>query len=379
MLKRKIALGLSALLSIGILSGCGAKSSSSDEIKIGFVGPLTGEIATFGQSAKNALTILEEEANKNGGVLGKKIKFIYQDDEGKPAGSASVAQKLINNDKVVAIVGPQTSGTSSSVAPITEKLKVPMVTGSATNPKVTEAGTFTFRACFVDPFQGLVNAKFAAEDLKAKTAAVLFNNGDDYSSGLADNFIKNFEKLGGKVVASETYNKGDQDFNAQLTKIKPQNPDVLFLPDYYGTVALIAKQARSLGIQSTFMGGDGWDSEKLYEIGGTAVNGAYFSNHYSADDTSKEVTDFKKAYQAKFNSVPDTMAVLNYDAARIIIEAIKTAGKTDPVAIKDAIYKTNLTGVSGKITLDEKRNAVKSAVVVKVEGNKNTFVKRIQP
>jgi branched-chain amino acid transport system substrate-binding protein len=254
-----------------------------------------------------------------------------------------------------------------------------MVTGTATNPKVTESGEYTFRTCFQDPFQGTVTSKFASETLKAKTAVVLYDNGNDYSSGLAENFKKSFEKLGGKVVASETYSKGDQDFSAQLTKVKPLNADVMFLPDYYGTVALIAKQARSLGVTSTFVGTDGWDSSDLYKIGGKAVDGAYFSNHYSPDDTSKEVTDFKKAYNDKYKAVPDTMAVLNYDAAKILLEAIKAAGKTDGDAVKEALKKTNLSVVSGKVSFDANRNAVKSAVMVKVQGDKNTFVERVNP
>lgn len=379
MLRKKMVLTLCMTLTLGVLSGCAAKGADSSEIKIGVVIPLTGEISTYGQSGKNGLELYAEEVNKAGGVLGKNIKFVYADDEGKAANSVTAAQKLINNDKVVSIIGPWTSGCAISAGPVINQSKIPMVTGTATNPKVTDAGEYVFRSCFQDPFQGTVTSKFAYEDLKAKTAAVLYNNGDDYSSGLEENFKNNFEKLGGKVVSVETYGKGDQDFNAQLTKIKPLNPDVIFLPDYYGTVALIAKQARNLGITSTFVGTDGWDSSSLSEIGGTAVNGAYFSNHYSPDDTSKEVADFKKAYEEKYKTVPDTMAVLNYDAAKITVEAIKAAGKLDSTAIKEALKKTDTTTVSGKVSFDEKRNAVKSAVIVKVEGNKNTFVKRINP
>jgi branched-chain amino acid transport system substrate-binding protein len=379
MLKRKIALALSMMLTLGVMAGCGKASSSSGDIKIGVILSLTGDIATYGQSGKNGLEILQEEVNKSGGVLGKNIKFVFEDDESKATTSVTAAQKLINNDKVVGIVGPLTSGQSSSVGPIANQFKVPMITGTATNPKVTDSGEYVFRSCFQDPFQGIVTSKFAVEDLKAKTAAILFDNGNDYSSGLAENFKANFEKLGGKVVASENYNKGEQDFNAQLTKLKALNPEVLFLPDYYGTVALVAKQARALGMTSTFVGGDGWDSSDLFKIGGEAVNGAYFSNHYSPEDTSKEVTDFKKSYEDKFKTTPDTMAVLNYDAGKILVEAIKAAGKTDGESVKEALKKTNITVVSGKISFDEKRNAVKSAVIVKVEGDKTKFTKRVNP
>ncbi|GLC31600.1 ethanolamine utilization protein EutJ [Clostridium omnivorum] len=361
------------------MAGCSKASSNSNEIKIGAILSLTGDVATYGQSAKNGLEILQEEVNKSGGVLGKNIKFVFEDDESKPATSATAAQKLINNDKVVGIVGPLTSSQCSSVGPIANQFKVPMVTGTGTNPKVTDSGEYVFRSCFQDPFQGVVTSKFAFESLKAQTAAVLFDNGNDYSSGLAQNFKSNFEKLGGKVVASENYNKGEQDFNAQLTKLKALNPQVLFLPDYYGTVALIAKQARALGITSTFVGGDGWDSADLFKIGGEAVNGAYFSNHYSPEDTSKEVTDFKKSYEDKYKTTPDTMAVLNYDAGKILVEAIKAAGKTDGDSIKEALKKTNVTVVSGKVSFDEKRNAVKSAVIVKVDGDKTKFTLRVNP
>ncbi|WP_264850932.1 ABC transporter substrate-binding protein [Clostridium omnivorum] len=379
MVKKRIALALSMMLTLGVMAGCSKASSNSNEIKIGAILSLTGDVATYGQSAKNGLEILQEEVNKSGGVLGKNIKFVFEDDESKPATSATAAQKLINNDKVVGIVGPLTSSQCSSVGPIANQFKVPMVTGTGTNPKVTDSGEYVFRSCFQDPFQGVVTSKFAFESLKAQTAAVLFDNGNDYSSGLAQNFKSNFEKLGGKVVASENYNKGEQDFNAQLTKLKALNPQVLFLPDYYGTVALIAKQARALGITSTFVGGDGWDSADLFKIGGEAVNGAYFSNHYSPEDTSKEVTDFKKSYEDKYKTTPDTMAVLNYDAGKILVEAIKAAGKTDGDSIKEALKKTNVTVVSGKVSFDEKRNAVKSAVIVKVDGDKTKFTLRVNP
>lgn len=376
--KKKVCLALTAVLAIGLLAGC-AKKPDSSSVNIGVILPLTGDVAAYGQSAKNGLEMLKEEANNAGGILAKKVNFIYGDDEAKASSATIVAQKLINNDKVVSLVGPLTSTSCIAVGPIAQNAKIPMITGSGTNTKVTSAGDFIFRSCFQDPFQGVVTSKFALEDLKAKTAVILFNNGNDYSKGLADNFKLNFEKNGGKVVATETYNDGDQDFNAQLTKVKPNNADILFLPDYYSTVGLIAKQARAVGIKSTFLGGDGWDSSKLYEIGGEAVKGAYFSNHYSADDTSKEVTDFKKAYEAKYKVAPDAMAVLYYDAGKILFEAIKKAGKTDGSAIRDALKQTDITVVAGKVKFDENRNAIKSAVIVKVEGATNKFVKKINP
>jgi branched-chain amino acid transport system substrate-binding protein len=384
MLKKKIALSITFAMIIGLFAGCGSASTSgsaggSDEIKIGVVMPLTGAVATFGQSGKNGLTLLQDQINSKGGINGKKVSFVFGDDENKPASAVSVGQKLINDDKVVAIVGPLTSTCANSLAPIAQQNKIPMVSGTATNPKVTQAGDFIFRTCFIDPFQGTVIAKFAASDLNAKTAAILYDNGNDYSKGLADFFKKSFEEAGGKIVASETYTTNDQDFNAQLTKMKSSNPDVLLLPDYYQTVGLIAKQAKSIGLKTTFLGGDGWDSADLFKVGGDAVNGAYFSDHYSPDDTTPDVVQFISDYKAKYNSVPDAMAALNYDAGKVLVQAIQSAGKTDPDSIKDALQKYNGTVVSGKVTFDKDRNAVKSAVIIKADAGKLNFVKKVNP
>lgn len=351
---------------------------SGGELKIGVVTPLTGGTSTFGQSAQKGLQLLEEQTNAAGGILGQKVKFLIQDDEGKAASAVTVGQKLINNDQVAAIIGPLTSTCANSLAPICQQYKIPMVTGTGTNIKITQNGDYIFRTCFIDPFQGKVVAKFAIDTLKAKTAAVLYNNGDDYSKGLADAFQESFTGKGGKVVASETYNTGDKDFNAQLTNIAPKNPDVLFLPDYYNTVAVIARQARSAGMKATFLGGDGWDSTELFSIGGDAVDKAYFSNHYSADDTSKEVVEFIKAFKAKYNEVPDAMAALNYDAGKVLLESIKEAGKTDGESIKNALKSYDGTVVSGHITFDKDRNAVKSAVIIKTENGKEKFATKIQ-
>lgn len=352
-------------------------AASGDTIKIGVVTPLTGQTSTFGQSAQKGLQLLEEETNAAGGILGKKVQFIFSDDEGKAATAVTVGQKLINSDKVVAIVGPLTSTCANSLAPICQQDQIPMVTGTGTNSKITEAGDFIFRTCFIDPFQGKVMAKFASEDLKAKTAAILYNAGDDYSKGLADAFKSNFTQNGGSIVDAETYNTGDKDFNAQLTKVAPKNPDVMFLPDYYNTVAVIAKEARAAGIKSTFLGGDGWDSTELFSIGSDAVNGAYFSDHYAADDTSANVVQFIKDYKAKFNSDPDAFAALTYDAGKVLFDSIKKAGGTDANAIKNALKNYQGTVVCGNIKFDSDRNAVKAAVIIKADNGKNKFYKKV--
>jgi branched-chain amino acid transport system substrate-binding protein len=380
--KKLLASVLSITLLGALFTGCGSTNTAeeSNEIKIGAILPLTGDIATFGQSAKNALEILAEEYNEEGILDGKKITFVYEDDENKPANSATVAQKLINNDKVVALVGSIASSCSLSVGPIAADAKIPMITPTSTNPKVTtEGGEYVFRACFIDPFQGTVLAKFSSEDLGAKTAAVLYDVANDYSVGLAEYFKKSFEEAGGEVVAFETYNTGDADFNAQLTNIKATNPDVLLLPDYYNTVGLIAKQARSLGIDAALLGGDGWDSPDLFAVGGDAINNGYFSNHYSPDDDATEVVDFIAAYNAAYNETPDALAALSYDAGKILIEAIISAGSTDADAIKDALAATDGTFVSGSITYDADRNPIKGAVIIKTEDGKQVFEKKVNP
>lgn len=377
--KKLLSLAVSVALMGTIFTGCQPKTTAdSGEIKIGAVLPLTGDISALGQSSKNALELLTEEVNSKGGVLGKKIKLVIEDDENKPANSANVAQKLIT-EKVVGIVGSYSSKCSIAMGPVVNSAKVPTITGTSTNPKVTEAGEYVFRACFIDPFQGTVIAKFATGDLKAKTAAVLYDVGNDYSKGLAEFFQNDFKNLGGNVVATETYANGDQDFNAQLTKIKALNPDIIVLPDMYSTVGLITKQARALGIKATFLGGDGWDSPDLFKIGGDSVNNSYFTNHFSPDDTAPEAVEFIKQYKAKFNTVPDATAGLMYDAEKLLVAAIEKAGSTEPEKIKDAMKSLNVQVVSGKISFDEKRNPVKSAVIIKIEDGKQKFIKKVNP
>lgn len=377
MLKKKMALLLSLMLVVSLFAGF--KASAGGVIKIGVDEPLSGGFSAFGTSAKKAIQMLQDEVNKSGGILGKQVSFIYYDDEGKPASAATVGAKMISQDKVVAIVGPLTSGCANALAPIAVSNKIPLITGTATNPTVTQNGAFIFRACFIDPFQGTVVAKFAKSDLKAKTAAVLFDNGNDYSKGLAEFFQKSFTAGGGKIVDVDTYSTNDQDFNAQLTKIKEANPDVILLPDYYNVVGVIAKQARALGITVPLLGGDGWDSDKLTEVGGDAVNNCYFSDHYTPSSTAPLVTKFVKAYKAKYKTVPDAMAALNYDAAKIMLDAIKRAGKTDGESIRKALLTTNINVVSGHVSFDKDRNAVKSAVILTVKDGKFSFVKTVNP
>ena len=384
MRKKVLALLVCVLMLTVMFTGCKPATPGggdvSDVIKIGAVFPMTGDVATFGQSSKNALELLVTDVNSKGGINGKQVQVIYEDDSNTPANSANAIQKLISNDKVCAVIGSVSSKCSIAMGPIATQNKIPMISSTSTNPKVTtEGGEYVFRACFIDPFQGTVIAKFSTETLQAKKAAVLFDVGNDYSKGLAEYFKAGFEKLGGQVVAFESYNAGDQDFNAQLTKIKPSAPDVILLADYYNTVGLIAKQARAQGITATFVGGDGWDSADLYKVGGDAIDGGYFSNHYSADDTSPAVVEFKKLYETKYGGTPDALAALAYDAGKIMFAAIQKAGSTDGAKIKDALKASDLDVVSGHVTFDENRNPIKSAVMIKVVKEKYEFAGKVNP
>ncbi len=359
------------LLGAGV-TGCTKKSGteSADVIKVGEVGSMTGSEATFGISTHRGIKLAIDEANAAGGVKGKKIQVITLDDQGKPEEAATAVTKLITQDKVMAILGEVASTRSIAMGAIAQQYKVPMITPSSTNPKVTEIGDYVFRVCFLDPFQGFVMARFAAENLKVKKAAVLRDVKNDYSVGLADSFTENFKKFGGEIVQDKSYSAGDMDFKAQLTALRSKNPEVIFVPGYYTEVGLIARQARELGIKVPLLGGDGWDSPKLREIGGDAVNGSYFSNHYTSEDKSPHVQDFIANYKKVHNEVPDGLAAMGYDAAKVLVAAMIRAPELTNVAIRNAIAETkDFQGVTGKITIDEKRNATKSAVVLKVDGD----------
>lgn len=368
-----LALGLGFVLG----NGCTKKS---DDILIGEFSSMTGNEASFGQSTNKGIRMAFDEINSKGGIKGKKLKLITYDDQGKPEEAASVVKRLITQDKVMAVIGEVASSRSLAAAPIAQQYKVPMVTPASTNPKVTQVGEYVFRTCFIDPFQGKVGAKFAIENLKLKKAAVLRDIKNDYSVGLADVFAAEYKKLGGEILTDMSYQAGDVDFKAQLTQIKSKNPEVLFIPGYYTEVGLIARQARELGIKATLIGGDGWDGEQLHKIGQEAINGQYYSNHYTTESTDPAVQDFIARYKAKFNETPDAMAALGYDAARIVADAVQRTDVLTSDKIKEEIAKTkDFAGVTGKITINEERNAVKSAVIVQVENEKRKFVTSVSP
>lgn len=371
---------LTAMTAISLMTTVGCTKKAGNEILVGEYGSFTGGEATFGLSTSKGIKMAFDEKNKAGGVKGRQLKLISLDDQGKSEEAASAVTRLITQNKVVAVIGEVASSRSLAAAPIAQQYKVPMISPSSTNPKVTEIGDYIFRVCFIDPFQGTVMAKFATDNLKAKKVAILRDVKSDYSVGLADFFVKKFKELGGEVVADQSYQSGEIDFKAQLTQIRGTKPDAIFVPGYYTEVGLIARQARQLGIKAPLMGGDGWDSSKLYEIGKDAINGNYFSNHYTTESTDPVVVDFIKKFKERYNETPDGLAALGYDAAKILIAAMERTTDLSPKSIRDEIAKTkNFVGVTGKITIDGDRNATKSAVVVKVDGNTNRFVTTIAP
>ncbi len=365
----------SAIL-IGTFLSCG---KSNKEIIIGAIAPVTGEAATFGVSSKNGFDMAVADWNAKGGILGKQLKLAFADDKGDPAEGATVVTKLLEMDKAVAMLGPVMSKVALAGGPICQAAKIPMIATTATNPKVTLIGDYIFRACFIDPFQGTVGAKFAFEDLKTKKAACLFDVGNDYTKGLSEFFKAKYTALGGEVVGFEGHATGTTDFKAQLTKIIAAKPELLYVPDYYNDAALIAKQARELGFKGPIVGGDGWDSPKLAEIGGAAIEGCFFTNHYSAEDTRPVVQDFVKNYKTKFGAEPDAMATLAYDAASLLFDGIKRAGKTDGPAVRDALKATDMAVVSGQLKFDENRDPVKSAVIIEIKGGKQVYRATVNP
>jgi len=362
-------------------AGCGAeKAPEAQGIKVGFYGALTGPTATFAISGKNGALLAVDELNRAGGVLGRPLVLVAEDDRGEASEAASVVSKLITRDHVVAVIGENASSRSLAAAPIAQSYGIPMITPSSTNVEVTKKGDYIFRVCFIDPYQGKVLAAFARKNLKAATAALLIDSRSDYSVGLGEAFRKAFSGMGGRIVGEMKYTEGDGDFSAQLTVLREASPDVLFVPGYYTDAGLIARQVRALGLRTTLLGADGWDSPKLTEIGGEAIEGAYFSNHYSVDDPSAAVKRFVEAYKTRYGAEPDSIAATSYDAVRLLADAIGRAGSTEGKRIRDALAgTTEFPGVTGTITMDADRNPIKPAVVLKVEGGRYRFAASVAP
>lgn len=364
---RTLAVAATLAVGTGIAAASGRSAAADDTILIGHYGSLTGSEATFGQSTSNGIRLAIKEFNAAGGLSGKRIELKEYDTRGD-AGEAKLAvERLVKSDKVVAVLGEVASKLSLAGGPVCQQAGIPMITPSSTNPKVTQIGDYVFRVCFIDPFQGYAGAKFAIEDLKARSAAVLVDQAQAYAVGLAEEFTKNFERLGGRIVTRQNYTGGAQDFTAQLTGIRTAKPDVIYIPGYYTDVGNIALQARRLGLTQPLLGGDGWDSEQLAKIAKDAIEGCYYTNHYAPDQPDARVQDFIKAYRAQFGSTPDGLAALGYDAAKILFDSMKRAGGTNASALRDAIAATrDFPGVTGDITINASRDAVKSAVVVEM-------------
>lgn len=383
MKKRIISMAMITILAMGALVSCGEvkkTSGNNDEVKVGTIVPLTGKVASFGQSAKEGVLLAEKQINDAGGVKGKKVKFLIEDDQGDQNVALNVFNKLVDQENVDVILGPLTSAPTLAISPKAGVSKVPMLTPAATEPTVTKIGNgYVFRGCYIDSFQGEAMSKFSKETLKQETVAILYNIGSDFSKGIAESFKKDFEKRGGKVVAFESYNNDDKDFNAQLTKIKGTNADGLFLPDYYNVVGLIAKQAKNIGVKSTLIGVDGWESDELFSIAGDSINGSYHINHFFAYDKEETVAKFVKEYEELYKRKPDTLAALFYDGAMTVAKALNEANSLDKEDVVKALKSVEIKGVTGNIRFGEDNSAVKDAVILKIGNGKKELVERIEP
>jgi branched-chain amino acid transport system substrate-binding protein len=367
---------IALMLSVSLFSACANTGPASDKVRVGVFMSLTGSTANFGISSVNGIKMAADEVNAAGGINGKQIELLVQDDRSDAQEAATIVTKFVTQDQVHAVLGEVASSRSIAAAPIAQNAKIPMLTPSSTNPEVTRKGDFIFRSCFIDPVQGAAIAQFAAKTLNAKSAAIMVDRKNDYSTGLEKVINETFTRMGGKIVAVQSYQEGDQDFNAQLTSLKGSNPEVIFVPGYYNDVGLIAKQARDKGITVPLIGGDGWDSTQLYAIGGTALNGSYFTNHYSPYDTDPKVQKFVNDYKKLYNSLPDALAATAYDAAKIMFDAIKRAPSLDGPAIRDALAATKeFPGVTGTVTFNENRDAVKPIVMIEIKDGGTYAVK----
>lgn len=355
-----LALVVAVVMVFALMSVYGA----SNTIKLGAIQPISGQVSAYGTQTRDAILMAVEEINAKGGVLGKKIVMTVEDDEASPDKSMNALKKLVARDKVIGFVGALTSKCSLAITKYAQAKKVIMITPSSTNDAVTDGGDYIFRSCYKDSFQGEVVAQYAFETLKAKKAAILYDITNDYSKGLTTNFTKKFKALGGQIVATETYSTGDKDFNAQLTKIKATNPEVLLIPDYYSTISLIAKQVRAQGLTIPMVGADGWD--EITNNAGDEVLHCFYSNHYSPDANDPDVKSFVKKFEAKYKITPNALAALGYDATYILAEAIQKAGSTNPEKIKAAMMKTDRKFVTGRIKFDANRNPVKSAIMLEI-------------
>ena len=381
-----VVLSLVLVLILGLItSGCNNLIKNDKEIILGANYEMTGALAAVAKQTVNGINLAIKQTNEQGGVLGKQIKLIIADNKSEPSESANAITKLIKNDNVKLVFGSVASSNVLATVQIAHDSKIPLITATATNPSVTmeqdQVRPYVFRTCFIDPFQGEVMANFAAKSLQAKNAVMYIDSSSDYSKGLAKIFAEKFIANGGIIIGEESFLQKDQDFKSTLTKIKAINPDVVFIPAYYEEVGKIIRQAREIGIKSQLIGTDGWDDPKLIEIAGlSAVEGTFFSNHYSPQDQDPKVVEFVKAYKAEYNQEPSALAVLGYDCALVVIDAIKRAGSDDPEKIRQALEETKkLQITTGLLSIDNNHNPIKSAVVVEIKNGQQIFKEKINP
>ena len=386
MRKKLVAVAMSTLLMAGVLAGCGGGAKEeANVIKLGGNFELTGSVANYGNQAVNGIKLAIKQANAAGGIMGKQITLVLADNKSEAAEATNAATKLITQDKVVAIFGPATSSNTLATVQVSQDNKVPVLTPTGTNEKITvdngKTRPYAFRSCFIDPLQGTIMANFASNTLKAKTAVIYIDNSSDYSKGLAQSFETLFTQNGGQVLGKEAFLQKDQDFKSTLTKIKALNPDVVFLPAYYEEVGKILKQAREMGMNMPFLGTDGWDDSKVVEIAGVApLNNSFFSSHFSSQDTDPNVVKFIDAYKQEYNQEPSVFSALGYDAGLLMIDAIKRANSTDPAKIREALEQTkNLQLSTGLVTIDADHNPIKSAVVIEMKDGKQVFKEKVTP
>lgn len=383
-MKKRILAALMAVLMLGAFSGCSESgdsgdAGSSDTIRIGGLAPLTGDASSYGVAVNNGIQMAVEDINAAGGIDGKQIDYIYYDEKGDATEAVNAYNKLVQNDQVVAIIGDVTTKPTLAVAQQSQQDNIPIITASATAAEVTLTGPNIFRACFTDPFQGQLMASYASEKLGASTVAVLYDMADDYSSGIAKAFVEKAAELGMTVVAEEKYQDGDVDFKSQLTNIKGQNPDVLFLPVYYEDLRLISAQANEVGVTATLCGADGWDSVLTDNFDSSVLNGGVFCSQYSTESTDERVQNFISTYKEKYEIDPNMFAVLAYDATYMMATAIDNADSTDSQAIIDAMAALEYDGLTGHMTFDADRNPQKSAVIVSIQDNAYKFVENYNP
>lgn len=369
------------LISVGLLllsctDGSSNSESKNRSVRVAFLGSLTGNTAGFSKSTLQGVQLaFEEESNED-----PTVELIVKDSTGRAEEAVKKMQEIAADESVIAVLGEISSAMSLAVAPIAQREQIPMVTPTSTNPRVTEIGNYIFRICFIDPFQGFVMAKFAKEHLDVDKVAVLKDSQSDYSKGLAEFFKETFKNLDGKIVMDEVYGSGDRDFKVQLEQIRKSGAEAIFLPGYYREVALIARQARKMGIDAHLLGGDGWDSDRLFDIGRDAINGGYFSNHFTTESKDEAAQEFMRKFREKYKKNPDGLAARGYDAAKILLHAIQNSKKLDRAFVREqlAIIK-DFPGATGKTTINNKRNAQKPAVVLKVDGPVNRYVTTVAP